>query len=226
MNKAAKKRLVVSGIVVAAVALALFAVIGSGSAAAALTVDQALSGGYDGKKVQVSGTVVQDSYSSEGSTAVFQIAGEGSNASSGTLGVRYSGAMPASFGNGVTAICTGTLSGDTLACTELVTKCPSKYESAEGAVTVSTLVANAAAYEGAEVKLAGYVTAGTISDIEADVRFSVNSQGSSIDVSFDGALPDGLADGSAVVVTGSLAPGGQVFEATDVALDSAVQSQG
>lgn len=225
MNKAAKKRLVLSGIVVLAVALALLAVIGSGSAAAALTVDQALSGDYDGKKVQVSGTVVQDSYAAEGSTAVFSIAGEDSDASSGVLRVRYSGAMPASFGTGVTAICTGTLSEDGLACSELVTKCPSKYESAEGAVTVSTLVANAGAYEGVEVKLAGYVTAGTIADIGSDVRFSVNSQGSSIGVSFDGALPDGMQDGSAVVVTGSLAAGGQVFDAADVALDSAVGPQ-
>ncbi len=221
MNKAAKKRLTLAGLVIVAVALVLFAVLGSGSAAAALSVEQAASGDYDGKKVQVSGAVVQDSYTNEGSVAVFKIADDGGAAQ---LTVRYSGAMPSTFGNGVTAICTGTLSGDTLTCSELATKCPSKYESAEGAVTVSTLLASAGAYEGVEVKLAGYVTEGSIAGVDAAVRFTVNSQGSSVDVAFAGALPDGMEDGSAVVVSGSLAQGGALFEATDVALDSAVQS--
>ncbi len=224
LNKAAKKRLVIVGLVIVVVAVVLFAVLGSGSAATALTVSQAASGDYEGKKVQVSGAVVQDSYTSEGSTAVFEIVDDADP--SATLTVNYDGAMPATFGNGVTAICTGTLSDGTMSCTELITKCPSKYESAEGSVTVATLLANAGAYTGTEVKLAGYVTAGTIDDIDADVRFTVNSQGSSVDVAYDGALPDGLEDGSAVVVTGALAEGGTLFEATDVALDFAVEAQG
>ena len=73
----------------------------------------------------------------------------------------YDGALPATFGNAaVTAICTGTVTGDTLVCTEMLTKCPSKYESAEGALTVETLLANSSAYIGTEVSLAGYVTEG------------------------------------------------------------------
>ena len=89
---------------------------------------------------------------------------------------------------------------------------------------MSTLLASAGAYEGVEVKLAGYVTEGSIAGVDAAVRFTVDSQGSSVDVAFAGALPDGMEDGSAVVVSGSLAQGGALFEATDVALDSAVQS--
>lgn len=224
MNKAAKKRLVIVGLVIVVVAVVLFAVLGSGSTATALTVSQAVSGDYEGKKVQVSGAVVQDSYTSEGSTAVFQIVDDSD--SSVTLTVSYEGAMPATFGNGVTAICTGVIENGAMVCSELITKCPSKYESAEGSVTVSTLLSDAAAYAGTEIKLAGYVTAGTIADIDADVRFTVNSQGSSIDVAYDGALPDGFEDGSAVVVTGTLTEDGTLFEATDVALDSAIESQG
>ena len=43
------------------------------------------------------------------------------------------GALPATFGAGVVAICTGTVDGKTLEASEMVTKCPSKYES-EGLV--------------------------------------------------------------------------------------------
>lgn len=223
MNKAAKKRLVIVSLIIVIVAVVLFCVLGSGGTATSLSVAQAASGDYQGKKVQVAGAVVQDSYTSEGSSAVFSIADDDTAA---TLRVTYSGAMPATFGNGVTAICTGVIDGDGLTCTSLVTKCPSKYESAEGSVTVATLLDNADAYKGAEVKLAGYVTAGTIAGIDAAVRFTVNSQGSSLDVAFDGALPEGMEDGSAVVVTGALSQDATVFEADEVALDAAVQTQG
>lgn len=223
MNKAAKKRLVIVGLIVVVVAAVLFAVVGSGGAAASLSVAQAASGDYDGKKVQVAGPVVNDSYTTEGSTAVFSIADD--NDPGAVITVNYTGTMPATFGNGVTAICTGTLQGTTMVCNELVTKCPSKYESAEGSVTAGTLMANAAAYEGIDIKLAGYVTAGTIANIDSPVRFVLNSQGASVDVAYDGALPDGMEDGSAVIVTGALGEGGTLFEAVDVAMDASVQAQ-
>ena len=223
MNSQAKKRLTLVGLIVVVVALLLFAFLGSGGTAKALSVGDAASGEYEGKKVQVSGTVVDGSYTTEGTSAVFEITDEDDTTQ--VLDVTYDGALPATFGNGVTAICTGVVEDGGLTCSELITKCPSKYESAEGSITVATLLSNAGAYTGTEVKLAGYVTAGTIAGIDADVRFTVNSQGSSVDVAYDGALPDGLEDGSAVVVTGVLAEGGELFEATDVALDSSVEAQ-
>lgn len=223
MNKAAKKRLTIVGLVIVVVAVVLFAFLGSGGTAASLNVAQATSGDYEGKKVQVSGTVVQDSYTTEDAAALFEISDEGD--SSAVLTVRYTGAMPATFGNGVTAICTGMIQDGELSCTEMITKCPSKYESAEGAVTVSNLLANAAAYTGAEVKLAGYVSEGTLSSIESDIRFEVNSQGSSLGVDYDGALPEGLEEGTAVIVTGALSSDGETFVASDVAIDSSVSGQ-
>ena len=223
MNKAAKKRLVIVGLIIVAVAAGGFAVVGSGGTATSLSVAQAASGDYEGKKVQVSGAVVNDSYRTEGSSAVFEIADD--NDPGAVLTVAYTGAMPATFGNGVTAICTGVVQDGSVACNELVTKCPSKYESAEGSVTAATLAANPGVYVGTEVKLAGYVTAGTIAGIDEPVRFVVNSQGSSLDIAYDGALPDGMEDGSAVVVTGTLAEGGKLFEAIDVAMDAGVAAQ-
>ena len=220
MNKAAKKRLVVSCLIIVIVAALLIAAFGSGGVSTSISVAQATSGDYEGKKVQVSGAVVQDSYENEGTSMKFQITDD--DGKGAVLDVTYKGTMPATFGNGVTAICTGTVSEGRLSCTELVTKCPSKYESAEGAATVAMVLSNAGSYVGAQIKLAGYVTAGTIADVDAPVRFVVNSQGSSLDVTYAGALPEGMEDGSAVVVTGALQEDGRTFAATDVALDSAL----
>ena len=50
--------------------------------------------------------------------------------------------MPATFGDGVVAIVTGKLDDDgTITATDMITKCPSKYESATGATPVADLIA-------------------------------------------------------------------------------------
>ncbi|MEE8715543.1 MAG: cytochrome c maturation protein CcmE [Coriobacteriales bacterium] len=222
MNSSAKRRLTIVGLVIVVVAILLFVFLGSGSNAKAISVTDAASGSYDGRKVQVSGAIADDSYTTQGSETTFTICDEGDPDT--TLTVKYDGALPATFGNGVTAICTGTVSGGELDASEMVTKCPSKYESAEGSLTVGLMLQNASTYKGTQIKVAGYVTEGTLADATADVRFVLNSQGSSVDVVYDGALPDGIADGSAVVVTGTLSDDASQFVATDVALDSSISS--
>ena len=124
MNKAAKKRLIVVGLVIVAVAIALFAVLGGGAAATTLTVEQAVSGDYEGKKIQVSGPVVKDSYTTEGTNCIFKIAGS-EESSTAELEVIYGKGMPSSFGTGVTAICTGTLQDGTRLCSALAPTGPS-----------------------------------------------------------------------------------------------------
>lgn len=223
MNNAAKRRLTFVGLLIVVVAIVLFVVLGSGSTAQALSVGEAASGTYDGKKVQVSGQVVDNSFTTQGSSTTFDVCDE--NDSSQTLHVTYEGALPATFGNGITAICTGKVDDGTLTATEMVTKCPSKYESAEGALTVSLLKEHVSTYAGVEVKVAGYITAGSLGDVNADVRFNLNSQDANIDVKYDGAMPDGAGDGTAVVVTGTLSEDGTVFEATDVSIDDSIASE-
>lgn len=223
MNTSAKRRLSAVGLIIIAVAIVLFVVIGSQGVARSLSVAQAASGDYEGSKVQVSGAIADDSYETEGLNTTFTVLDE--NDASVSLTVVYEGALPATFGNGVTAICTGVLQDGRLNCTELVTKCPSKYESAEGSLTVDLLLKNANVYRGVSTRLGGYVTEGSLADATADVRFVINSQGSSIDVVFSGALPDGITDGSAVVVTGMLAEDDTHFTATDVALDESIANQ-
>lgn len=212
MNKKAKRRLVVVGGVIVIAMLVIAAIAGSGGAASALGISDVLSGGYEGKKVQVTGSVVADSVKAEGSTAVFDIAPENGD-SSQKLTVSYKGALPATFGTGVVAICTGTVTGKTLEASEMVTKCPSKYESAEGSLTVAGLLKQADAMTGKQTKVCGYVR-GKVNDVSADHRFTIESQGEKINVVYDGGLDENVKDGTAVVVSGKLQKDG-TFKATE-----------
>ena len=225
MNKSAKRRLVVVGGIVVIAMLVIVAIAGSGGSASSLSIADVLGGNYDGKKVQVSGAVVADSLTSEGSTAVFKIAPEGVDAgdSEQALTVRYDGALPATFGTGVVAICTGLVDGKTLEATEMVTKCPSKYESAEGSLTVKGLLDQKDTMMFKDTKVCGYVK-GEISDAQADFRFTIESQGETLKVVYDGGLDEAITDGTALVISGHLDSDG-VFVATEQpSIDSSIKA--
>lgn len=226
MNKKAKRRLTVVGGIVVIAMLVIVAVAGSGGAASSLTIADVLGGGYEGKKVQVSGTVVADSLTSDGTAASFMIQPEeGSGASGDQLAVRYEGALPATFGSGVVAICTGTVNDDeSLACSEMVTKCPSKYESAEGSLTVKGLLDQASSLAGDEVSVCGYVR-GEIQPASSDVRFTIESQGETMGVRWDGGIDEAVGDGTAVVISGSLGEDGVFTASEQPAIDQAVSGQ-
>lgn len=215
MDKRTKRRLIIVTLLIVAIAVVVLAVVGSGSASASVSVSQAASGDYDGKRVQVSGTVVNDSYENTGDGLSFDIYDPENEGA--IIHVDYTGAVPASFGNGVTAICTGTMEGGTrVVAGELLTKCPSKYESAEGALTVTMILDNADIYDGQDVKLAGYIKEDTLVPVGTDDgRFVLYSQDDEIVVEYDGAIPDGVGEGSSVVLTGRLNDGR--FVATDLA---------
>lgn len=225
MNKSAKRRLVVVGGIVVIAMLVIVAIAGSGGSASSLSIADVLGGNYDGKKVQVSGAVVADSLTSEGSVAVFKIAPEGVDAadSEQALTVQYDGALPATFGTGVVAICTGVVDGKTLEASEMVTKCPSKYESAEGSLTVKGLLDQQDSMMFKDTKVCGYVT-GEISDAQADFRFTIESQGETLKVVYDGGLDEAITDGTAVVISGHLDSDG-VFVATEQpSIDSSIKA--
>ncbi len=227
MNRSAKRRLVVVGGIIVVAMLVIVAIAGSGGAASSLSIADVVSGDYRGKKVQVSGSVVADSLTSEGSTALFEIQPEeGSAAASGqeTLTVRYDGALPATFGTGVVAICTGTVESDnTLTATELVTKCPSKYESAEGSLTVKGLLDQAESMTGETTKVCGYVR-GEVLPVDAaeGYRFALESQGAAINVIWDGGIDEAVTDGTALVVSGALNADGTFTASDQPAIDEAV----
>lgn len=103
MNKKAKRRLVVTGGIVAIAMLVIVAIAGSGGAASSLTVGDLLTGDYAGKKVQVTGSVVDGSIETDGAAVRFDITPEEGDGSE-SVRVVYEGALPATFGSGVVAI--------------------------------------------------------------------------------------------------------------------------
>ena len=224
MNTKTRRRLVVvTGVIVIVLVVAL-AVIGGSSAAKTMTVADALSEENLGERVQVSGNVVDNSFTTEDNTLTFSIYDPDGDESQ-TLVVSYDGAASSTFGNGVTAICTGTLevsdSGDVvLVASELVTKCPSKYESATDALSVSRLLEYGDDIVDTTVKITGFVVEGTLSAAgSGDARFvlaDADDDSIQVSVDYDGALADTITDGTTLVVTGSINADGS-FVATDVA---------
>lgn len=162
--------MVVSGVIVMVLVVVL-AVVGSTTAAKTTTVAEAAENPVVGQKVQVSGNVVANSFSISNGVLVFKIYDPDASPTT-QLEVRYEGAASSTFGNDVTAICTGKIGEDgVLTCSELVTKCPSKYESAEGALTVERLLEYGDAVTDKVVKVAGVVREGTLASAGQDVRF-------------------------------------------------------
>lgn len=220
MNAKMKKRMIAASGVIVIVLILVLAFVGGNTAATTMSIAEAAENPQAGQKVQVSGNVVQDSFSTSNDVLTFKIYDpEGDPATQ--LEVRYDGAASSTFGNDVTAICTGKINdAGVLECSELVTKCPSKYENADSALTVEQLLGYGESVYGNVVKVAGSVGAGSLKAAGQGDRFILvdAETGDSMPVVFEGALSDGIADGSAVVLTGSLGADGK-FAATDVALE-------
>lgn len=220
MNAKMKKRMIaVSGVIIIVLILVL-AFVGGNTAATTMSIAEAAENPQAGQKVQVSGNVVQDSFSTSNDVLTFKIYDpEGDPATQ--LEVRYDGAASSTFGNDVTAICTGKINdAGVLECSELVTKCPSKYENADSALTVEQLLGYGESVYGNVVKVAGSVGAGSLKAAGQGDRFILvdAETGEAMPVVFEGALSDEVSGGSAVVLTGSLGADGK-FAATDVALE-------
>lgn len=217
-----KKRLVIVTGIIIMVLVAVLAVVGSNSTAKAISLSQAASGDYVGKRVQVTGNVVENSYATEGDTLTFSIY-DPDDEGAGQLPVVYEGGVSATFGNDVTAICTGKVEADgVLHCSELVTKCPSKYESGTSALEVSRMLEYGDDILDKTVRVRGAVKAGSQNAAGQGDRFVlVDSADESVEVpvSYEGAVSDEtLADGAVVVLTGHMGSDGS-FDATDVALE-------
>jgi len=208
----------VSGIIVVVLVIVL-AIAASTAGYRTISIAQALEPENRNSRVQVSGQVVTDSYTIEGNTLRFAIFDPDGNHKD-HLKVVYEGGISATFGNQVTAICTGLINNEgILECSELVTKCPSKYETATDALTVSQLLSYSSTIEGKPLKITGVVKPGSLGTIQDSERLILQDEasGAEIPIVFANALPDDLGDNSVLVVTGALNHTGQ-FEATDIAL--------
>jgi len=225
VNKRARMRLIgVTAVILIAIA-AVVLLTGNKQGAVYSTVPKVVEdSSLVGKRVKVGGTVVEGSWDKKSNPMVFTIRDESDKTGDGpTMKVVYTGAAPSTFGDGVVAIVTGVLEGDqTLKATEMITKCPSKYESAQGAIPIADLLLKGDAVFGKPVRATGFVKPGSIADAAAGDRFVVSAaadgSGKTIPVAFAGALPSGMADGSQVVIAGELDASGR-FTATSVALE-------
>jgi len=226
VNKRARNRLIgVTAIVLLAI-VAIVASIGQGEGTTAFfkTVKEATSdANLQGERLKVGGAVIAGSWDKKSNPMTFTIRDEADTAETGpTIKVVYYGPVPSTFGDGVTAIVTGELSPDgTIEADEMITKCPSKYESATGALPIADLLGKGESMVGKTVKTTGYVKAGTIVAPGGGARFYVTSTptgGEQVAVVFEGALPSGMTDGSQVVMTGAIEADGN-FVATNLALE-------
>lgn len=221
MNKKTKRRMVAVTGVIIIVAIVVLAVVGGNSAAKTVSVAEAVALTGD-SKVQVTGNVVENSFDIDGDTLTFQIYDtEADPDAAAPLDVRYDGGVSATFGNDVTAICTGKKNADgVLVCSELVTKCPSKYENAAGALTVADLLSYGDKVLNRPVVVAGSIEKGTLASVDAPFRFTLADEGKSahVDVRYSGAMADDMIEGANVVLTGSIGEDGS-FTATNVAFE-------
>ena len=221
MNAKLKRRLAVVTGVIIIVVIVVLAVVGGSTSAKSVTVAEALSGQYVNARVKVSGNVVDNSYYTEDNVLVFDIY-DADASSADKLTVRFDGGVSSTFGNGVTAICTGKITEDgVLEASELITKCPSKYENASSALSVSELLDYGSDIQDKTVKITGMVQEGSVSDATAEVRFvlqDTSDEQTSISICYDGALSDEVGGGAMVVITGALQQDG-TFLATEVALE-------
>lgn len=221
MNTKTKRRMVVVTGIIVIVLVVILAMVGGSSSAKSVTIADVSGGQYVDQKIQVSGNVVENSFKTDDNVLIFDILDPNGDPSQ-TVRVSYEGGVAATFGNDVTAICTGKMGSDgVLRASELVTKCPSKYENATDALGVAQLIGYGESVIDKPVKISGTVKNGTLAAAGQGDRFMiVDADGSTeLAVVFSDALSDEVADGSSLVLTGSLNEDGK-FHATDVALEA------
>jgi cytochrome c-type biogenesis protein CcmE len=217
MNNRARNRLMgVTAIIIVIAAAVFFSGILGGSAYSKTVKEVASDKTLVDKRVRVTGSVVAGSWDKRTNPMVFSIRSEGAT-SGPEIKVIYSGAAPNTFGNDTVAIVTGTLQGDrSLKADDMITKCPSKYQSKSGADDVTTLLKEPT---GVPIMAHGFLKNGTLKDAGAAVRFylaTTATGGDEVPVKFEGAMPDGTKDGVQLVVEGKLQSG--TFVATQVSI--------
>jgi len=218
MNNRARNRLIgVTAIILILAAVLLVTLLPSGGSYSQTVKDIASDSSLVGTRVKVTGTVVAGSWDKKTNPMVFKIRGEGAT-SGPEIAVVYDGAAPNTFGNDTVAILTGTVDKlGSIKANDMLTKCPSKYETKSDAATVAEALA---APSDTPIRVTGFLKAGTLKDAAAAQRFvlATKADGSepSVPVSYAGSMPAGTEDGVEVVVFGKLELG--VFVATDVAI--------
>ena len=218
MNKRARNRLIgVTAIILILAAVLLVTILPSGAAYTSVVKQIATDSKLVGSRVKVTGTVVPGSWDKKTNPMVFKIRAEGST-SGPEVAVVYDGSAPNTFGNDTVAILTGTVDKlGSIKANEMLTKCPSKYETKSDAASIADALA---APSDTPIRVAGFLKPGSLAAASATDRFVLSTKadgtGASFPVSFANSMPAGTKDGVEMVVFGKLEAG--VFVATDVAI--------
>ncbi len=224
VNKRARNRLIgVTAIVLLIIGVVLVTTMQSNGAYSKSVDDVLKDKTLVGKRVRVSGSVVPGSWDKGSNPMNFAIKAE-KGGEGGVIKVSYKGAAPNTFGDGVVAIVTGTLqSNGQIESSDMITKCPSKYESATGAMTVANLVADKDMGI-TFTKVTGYVVPDSLVAPGSSERFKISDKpdgsGDTVSVAYAGAVPDGMTAGKKIVVSGKPNKDG-TFAAAEVAVDAA-----
>jgi len=221
VNKRARNRLVGIAVIVVFAVAAILVGAGADGAYSRTVSDVAGNTEFAGDRVRVTGTVIDGSWNREVDPMIFDIRNEGATEGP-QIKIEYGGNVPATFGDGVVAIVTGTLNGGStkIISDTMVTACPSRYESIQGALSVDDLLATPG--DGYKV-VTGFVIADSIKPVTEEFRFKVqnsDSGGSQLSIVYQGALPRGMDSGSQVVLGGEMDENG-AFVAVSVALSKA-----
>lgn len=223
MNKRARMRLIgVAAIIVIAIAAIVVSMGGKDISVQKDVSQVAKDPSLIGKRVRVTGSVVPGSWDKKANPMVFTIRSESDKNGTGpTVKIVYNGTTPSTFGDGVVAIVTGTLDkGLVVKSNDMITKCPSKYQAATGAMPVTSVLAQPA---GIAVTVTGYVKPGSIGAAGATPRFvlaeKADGTGKAIPVDYAGGLPANVKDGTQLVIAGTKTADG-TFKATAVAIES------
>jgi len=218
MNSRARNRLIgVTAIILILAAVLLVTLLPSGGSYAQTVKDIASNDKLVGTRVKVTGTVVAGSWDKKMNPMIFKIRDEGAT-SGPEIRVVYNGSAPNTFGNDTVAILTGTVEkvGEVQA-NEMLTKCPSKYQTKSDAASVGSLLSSP---EGVPMRVAGFLKPGSLKDAAAADRFVLTTEaagtGDSVTVTFPGSMPAGTKDSVELVVFGKMENG--KFVATEVAL--------
>ena len=176
MNKKAKRRLMVVGGIVIIAILVVAAMASSGGAASSLSIDEVLTGDYEGHKVQVSGAVVADSLTSEGSTAVFRIAPEGDDSRRASSRSPMTARCPRRSAR-ASSPSARDRGGQDAARDRDGRQVPLQVRERGGRAHREGRLDQADTMMFEQTKVCGYVQ-GPVSDAQSDVRFTIESQGS------------------------------------------------
>jgi cytochrome c-type biogenesis protein CcmE len=225
MNKRARNRLIGIAVIIVLAVVAAVATLSTTTSSFNMTVTEAAKPENAGKRVKVSGIVVNGSWDKRTNPMRFEIRDEDDTTGAGaTITVVYTGTtVPSTFGDGVTAIVTGEIDDNlTIKSSDMITKGPSKYETATDAYSVAQLKEKTDTLVGVPVKVAGYVKEGKINPAGSAVRFVlVDEKGGTVElnIAFDGAIADEVeTTNKRVVITGEVDKNG-AFVAVDVAIE-------